>query len=101
MSTGRISRDDVAHVADLARLELDDDQIDHFTDHLGSVLDHASEIEELDLDDVPPMTNPRSLSNVLRADVVGATLERDAVLDVAPAAEDGRFRVPPILGEQP
>jgi aspartyl-tRNA(Asn)/glutamyl-tRNA(Gln) amidotransferase subunit C len=99
--TQRISRDDVAHVAGLARLDLDDGQIDHFTQHLASVLDHASEIENLDLDGVEPMTNPRSLTNVMREDIVGATLDRDAVLAQAPVAEGGRFRVPPILGEAP
>lgn len=99
--TERISRDDVAHVADLARLDLDDAQIDHFTQHLASVLDHASEIENLDLDDVAPMTNPRSLTNVMRDDTVGTTLDRGAVLDQAPDAEGGRFCVPPILGEAP
>lgn len=99
--TDRISRDDVAHVADLARLDLDATQIDHFTSHLASVLDHASEIENLNLDDVAPMTNPRSLSNVMRDDVVGDTLDRDVVLRSAPDAESGRFRVPPILGEAP
>lgn len=97
----RISHADVAHVANLARLDLDDDQIDHFTRHLASVLDHASDIADLDLDDVPPMTHPVPLSNVMRDDVIGPTLDRDAVLDEAPADEDGRFRVPPILGEAP
>ena len=99
--TDKISRDDVAHVADLARLDLDDAQIDHFTNHLSSVLAHASEIESLDLDGVAPMTNPRALSNVMRDDVVGETLDRAVVLASAPSSEDGRFRVPPILAETP
>lgn len=98
---GRISRDEVAHVAMLARLRLDDDQLDRFTGQLAAVLDHAADVEALDLSDVPPTTHPYPLKNVLRPDVVGETLDRDEVLEAAPAAEEGRFRVPPILGEAP
>ena len=59
------------------------------------------DIEALDLADVEPDVPPLPLRNVLRDDVVGPTLDRDEVLAAAPAAEDGRFRVPPILGEEP
>lgn len=97
--TERISRQDVAHVANLALLDLSADQIDHFTEHLARVLDQASEIEDLDLDDVAPMTHPLPLSNVMRDDVVGETLDRDVVLASAPAVEDGQFAVPSILGD--
>ena len=96
-----LSRDDVAHVAKLARIVLDDAEIDHFTDHLAKVLDHASQLEQLDLDDVPKMSHPYPLANVLRDDVPGETLDRDEVLAQAPAADDGQFQVPPILGEAP
>ena len=96
-----ISRDDVARVAQLARLTLTDDELDRFTGQLGAVLDHARDIEALDIDDVPPTAHPYPLVNVLRADEVGATLDRDEVLAQAPSTEDGRFRVPPILGEEP
>ena len=96
-----LSRDDVAHVARLARIVLDDREVDHFTEHLGKVLDHASQLESLDLDDVPPMAHPYPLSNVLRDDVVGDTLDRDEVLGQAPEADDGQFSVPSILGEAP
>lgn len=97
----RISRDDVAHIATLARLRLTDEELDHFTEHLGSVLDHATDIEELDLDGVPPMSHPYQLANVLRADEPGELVDRDEVLAVAPQVEDGQFRVPPVLGETP
>ncbi|MCB1249501.1 MAG: Asp-tRNA(Asn)/Glu-tRNA(Gln) amidotransferase subunit GatC [Acidimicrobiales bacterium] len=96
-----ISRDDVARVAQLARLTLTDDELDRFTGQLGAVLDHARDIEALDIDDVPPTAHPYPLVNVLRADEVGATLDRDEVLAQAPSAEDGRFRVPTILGQEP
>lgn len=96
-----ITRDDVAHVARLARLALDDDQLDVFTGQLAAVLDHARDVEALDVAGVPPMSHPYPLVNVLRDDVVGARLDRGEVLAAAPVAEDGRFRVPPVLGEEP
>jgi len=97
----RISRDEVAHVARLARLELTDDELTTFTGQLADVLAHADDVEALDLDDVAPTSHPLPLGNVLRPDTVGPTLDPDEVLAAAPHAEDGRFRVPPILGEAP
>ncbi|HEV7721426.1 MAG TPA: Asp-tRNA(Asn)/Glu-tRNA(Gln) amidotransferase subunit GatC [Iamia sp.] len=97
----RITRDDVAHVARLARLELSDDELGTFTGQLAAVLEHAEDVEALDLAGVPPTAHPLPLVNVFRPDVVGPTLDPDEVLAVAPAVEDGRFRVPPILGEAP
>lgn len=97
----RISRDDVAHVARLARLELDDEELDRFTEQLGAVLDHARDVEALDVDDVVPTSHPLPLQNVLRDDVVRPSVDRDEVLAAAPSVESGRFRVPPVLGEAP
>ncbi len=101
MSEPRLSTDDVAHVARLARLALSPDEIERATEQLAGVLDHFADIDALDLDGIEPMTQPYPLVNVLRDDVEGPCLDRDEVLAVAPAAEDGRFRVPPILGEEP
>ncbi|HEX2042017.1 MAG TPA: Asp-tRNA(Asn)/Glu-tRNA(Gln) amidotransferase subunit GatC [Acidimicrobiales bacterium] len=97
----RISRDDVAHVAGLARLRLTDEELDRFTEQLGAVLDHAADVAALDTSGVPPTAHPLPLVNVLRPDTVVPGLDRDEVLAQAPAAEDGRFRVPRILGEAP
>lgn len=97
----RITRDDVAHVARLARLRLTDDELDHFTEQLDAVLDHAADVEALDVSGVEPTAHPLPLVNVLRADVVRSSLDRAEVLAQAPLAEDGRFRVPPVLGEAP
>jgi aspartyl-tRNA(Asn)/glutamyl-tRNA(Gln) amidotransferase subunit C len=99
--SARISRDDVAHVAKLARLELDDAELDTFTAQLGAILDHAEDVEALELADVPPTSHPYPLVNVLRVDAPGATLAPADALAAAPSAEDGRFRVPTILGEEP
>jgi aspartyl-tRNA(Asn)/glutamyl-tRNA(Gln) amidotransferase subunit C len=96
-----LSRDEVAHVAKLARLRLTDEQLDTFTPQLAAVLDHAADVEALDLADVPPTAHPFPLANVWRPDVARDAGIRDAVLDQAPAAEDGMFRVPPVLGEAP
>lgn len=99
--SARITRAEVAHVATLARLHLDDDQAKVFTGQLDAILDHARDVEALDLDGVEPMTHPYPLTNVARVDEVGATLTNDDALAAAPQAEDGRFRVPTILGEAP
>jgi aspartyl-tRNA(Asn)/glutamyl-tRNA(Gln) amidotransferase subunit C len=97
----RISTADVAHVANLARLSLTSDELDRYTHQLADVLGHFADIDALALDGVAPMTQPYPLRNVLRPDMIGDCLDRDEVLSQAPAAEDGRFRVPPILGEAP
>ena len=96
-----ISRKDVAHVAQLARLQLTDEEIELFTTQLAAVLDHADALRRLDTEGVVPMAHPLPVRNVLRDDVPTPGLDRDEVLAVAPAAEDGRFRVPRILGEAP
>jgi aspartyl-tRNA(Asn)/glutamyl-tRNA(Gln) amidotransferase subunit C len=96
-----ITREDVAHVARLARLHVTDEELDLFTGQLAAVLDHARDVESLDVGDVPPTAHPLPLQNVLRPDVVKPSLDRDEVLAVAPSVEDDRFAVPPILGEEP
>ncbi len=96
-----LSRDEVAHVAKLARLLLTDAELDTFTPQLAAVLEHAADVEALDLDDVPPTAHPFPLKNVWRPDVPRDAGIRDAVLAEAPATEDGMFRVPPVLGEAP
>lgn len=97
----RITRDDVAHVARLARLTLTEDELDLFTGQLGAVLDHAADVEALDVGDVEPTAHPHPLRNVLRDDVPAPGVDRDEVLAAAPAVEADQFRVPPILGEEP
>jgi aspartyl-tRNA(Asn)/glutamyl-tRNA(Gln) amidotransferase subunit C len=97
----RISTDDVAHVARLARLALTPEELVLFTGQLGAVLDHARDVEALDTAGVPPTAHPLPLANVLRDDVVVPSLDRAEVLGQAPAVEADRFRVPRILGEAP
>ncbi len=99
--TERITTDDVAQVARLAHLSLDDDELATMTHQLAAVLDHAADVEALELDGVEPTTHPLPLRNVWRADEVGPTLNRDEVLAAAPAVDQDRFEVPAILGEEP
>jgi aspartyl-tRNA(Asn)/glutamyl-tRNA(Gln) amidotransferase subunit C len=99
--SARITREDVEHVARLARLALSEEEVVALTDELGAILDYAAEVAALDTHDVPPTAHPIPLQNVFRNDEVRASLPRDDVLAEAPAAEDGRFRVPRILGEAP
>ncbi len=99
--SARITSDDVAHVARLARLELRPEQVEVFTGQLAAILEHAEDVEALDLAGVEPTSHPFPLVNVLRADEPGPTLPNDEALAAAPQAEDGRFRVPTILGEAP
>jgi aspartyl-tRNA(Asn)/glutamyl-tRNA(Gln) amidotransferase subunit C len=94
----RISVAEVAKVARLARLALTEEELARATVQLGDIVDHFADIDELDLDGVEPMTQPFPLTNVLRDDVVASTLDRDEVLAAAPDVEDGRFKVPPIIG---
>ena len=95
----RISREEVAHVARLAQLALSEDELDAFTSQLAAVLDHAADLEALDVDDVEPSTHPFPLKNIFRVDEPGEGFEVEEVLEVAPKVEESQFRVPPILGE--
>jgi aspartyl-tRNA(Asn)/glutamyl-tRNA(Gln) amidotransferase subunit C len=97
----RISPEQVAHVALLARLALTPEELERFTEQLGAVLEHAQDVEALDTAGVPPTAHPLPLANVWRDDVVTPSLDRAEVLSQAPAVEANRFRVPRILGDPP
>lgn len=88
-------------MAVLARLALTDEELDLFTRQLAQVLDHAADVAALDLEGVTPTAHPLPLANVLRPDEPVVCLDRDEVLAAAPVVEDGRFRVPRIVGEAP
>ena len=100
-ATGGITREEVAHLARLARLALDDAELDALSGQLDVILGAVAKIGEVsDAADVPPTTHAVPVENVQRPDVVRPSLPRDAVLAGAPAAEDGRFRVPQILADE-
>lgn len=91
----------MAHVANLAKLSLSDEEELMYTDQLAAILDHVRDIMALDAESLEPTAHPLELVNVFRADEETLSLDRDEVLSQAPASEDGRFLVPRILGEAP
>ena len=89
-----IDRDQVLHVAKLARLELSDDEVDQMASELSGILEHVDRISALDLSGVEPTSHVVELENVLRPDEPTPSLGRDAALSNAPDPFDGAFRVP-------
>lgn len=95
-----ISREEVAHLARLARLAVTDEELDVFAGQLDVILGAVARVGEVAAEDIPPTSHAVPLTNVLRPDELRDCLDRDAVLAAAPAVEDGRFRVPRILDEE-
>ena len=95
----QISRDEVAHLARLARLSLTDSELDSFAGQLDAILGHVSQIQAVDVTDVEPTDNPLKSVNITRPDAVEPCLTQDQAMAQAPKAVDGRFAVPRILGE--
>jgi len=89
-----IERNQVLHVARLARLRLDDDEVERMREELSGILDHVEMLSELDLEGVEPTSHVIELENVLREDVPRPSLERDRALTGAPDAAAAGFRVP-------
>lgn len=92
-----ISKDDVLHVAKLARLTLSDDEVDLFTDQLDQILGHAGKIRELDTSGIEPTSHALPVKNVFREDEIKPSLSKDDVLANAPEKESGSFKVPKIV----
>jgi aspartyl-tRNA(Asn)/glutamyl-tRNA(Gln) amidotransferase subunit C len=95
-----ITRTEVAHLARLSRLELREDELDHLAGQLEVILGAVAKVSEVAGADVPPTSHPLPLTNVTRPDETRPGLTADEALAGAPAAEEGRFRVPRILGEE-
>jgi aspartyl-tRNA(Asn)/glutamyl-tRNA(Gln) amidotransferase subunit C len=95
----QISRDDIAHLARLARLSLTDGELSSFAGQLDAILAHVGQIQAVDVTGVEATDNPLKDVNVTRPDVVQPCLTQDEALSGAPNAVDGRFAVPRILGE--
>jgi aspartyl-tRNA(Asn)/glutamyl-tRNA(Gln) amidotransferase subunit C len=89
-----LEREQVVHVARLARLELDDDELARMAQELSAVLDHVERIRELDLVDVPPTSHAVDVAGVMRPDEPVPSLPRDVVLAAAPEPVGGGFGVP-------
>jgi aspartyl-tRNA(Asn)/glutamyl-tRNA(Gln) amidotransferase subunit C len=93
-----ITREDVLHVARLARLEIPDDQVERVQAELGAILEAVSKVSELDLEDVKPTSHPLDLVNVWGADDPRPSLPREDALANAPDPVEGAFRVPAVGG---
>ena len=89
-----IDRDQVLHVARLARLRLSEEEIERMPGELSTILDHIEKINELDLESVEPTSHVVEVENVLRADEPRESWPRENILELAPDAADGGFRVP-------
>lgn len=89
-----IDREQVLHVARLARLRLSDEEVDTMVGELSSILTHIERISELDLEGVPPTTHVVEVGNALRADEPRPSLPRETIFEQAPATQDGGFLVP-------
>jgi aspartyl-tRNA(Asn)/glutamyl-tRNA(Gln) amidotransferase subunit C len=94
-----ISRDEVAHLAMLARIDLSDAELDKMSGELAVILESVARVSEVAADDVPPMSHPLPLTNVTRPDDVRPSLTAEEALAGAPASEQQRFSVPRILDE--
>src|SRR3954471_3461236 len=95
-----LSRDEVAHLADLARIDLTAAELDHLAPQLSVILESVASIQGVAGDDVPPTSHALPLTNVFRADVVEPCLTPEEALSGAPAQEQQRFAVPRILGDE-
>ena len=94
-----ISREEVRHLADLARIDLSDAELDHLAPQLSVILDSIKSINEVAAADVPPTSHALPLTNVFREDVVGHTFTAEQALSGAPDSDENRFKVPAILDE--
>lgn len=92
-----LTREEVLHVAQLARLRLQPEEIEVFTRQLNDILKYVEKLQELDTEDVPPLCHVVPVYNAFRADEVKESLPRDQALDNAPAREEGSFLVPRII----
>jgi aspartyl-tRNA(Asn)/glutamyl-tRNA(Gln) amidotransferase subunit C len=94
----KISKEDVTHVANLARLELDEAAVDKFSHQIGTILDYVDTLNRLDTTGVSPTSHAIFLTNAFREDEIGTHLDLELALSNAPEKEEGTFRVPRVIG---
>ncbi len=93
----RLTRDQVLHVAELAKLKLTDVEVDLFQEQLSAILAYADHLDELDTESIPPTAGVLALRNVMRLDQVRPSFPRTAMLENAPDTEEGLVRVQAVL----
>ncbi len=94
----KITRDEVLHVAKLARLNMDESSVDKFSGQIGTILEYVDKLREVDTEGVKPTSHAIFLSNAFREDEVKEHLDRNTALANAPEQEDGAFLVPRVVG---
>lgn len=92
-----LTRKEVEHIADLARLDLSDQELDRFREQLSAILDYAARLQDLDTSGIPPTSSVLPARSVLRKDEPRPGLSLEDLLHNAPDSESGQFRVPPVL----
>ncbi|RME88094.1 MAG: Asp-tRNA(Asn)/Glu-tRNA(Gln) amidotransferase subunit GatC [Anaerolineae bacterium] len=94
-----LTREEVEHIATLARLRLSDEELERYREQLSAILDYVAKLQELDTSDIPPTSSVLTEATPLRADEPRPGLEREALLRNAPAQEKGQFKIPPVFEE--
>jgi aspartyl-tRNA(Asn)/glutamyl-tRNA(Gln) amidotransferase subunit C len=94
----KITKEEVMHAAELARLDVDEKSIDMFADQIGKILEYIETLNRVDTRDVIPTSHAISLTNAFREDIEKEHMERDKALANAPEKEDGHFIVPKVIG---
>lgn len=93
----KLSREEIEHIADLAKLALAEDELLRYQEQLSAMLEYFERIQKLDTDAIPPTATVLPLRNVMRADDPATLFERDDLLAGAPESEEGCFKVPAVL----
>ncbi len=93
----KITKDEVIHVADLSRLDLDEDSIDKFAGQIATILEYVDKLRHADTEGVPPTSHAIFLSNAFREDGETVHIDRDMAIANAPEKEDGSFVVPKVI----
>ena len=94
----KITKDEILHVAELARLEIDEASIDKFAVQIGNILDYVDQLRQVDTSGIKPTSHALALTNAFREDAETEHLEHEASLANAPEQEDGSFVVPKVVG---
>jgi aspartyl-tRNA(Asn)/glutamyl-tRNA(Gln) amidotransferase subunit C len=93
-----VTRKDVEHIAELARLKFKDEELENFTHQLNDILAYMEQLNELDTENVEPLSHPTEGSNVFREDITKSSLDREHALKNAPDKDDEFFKVPKVIG---
>ncbi len=93
-----VTRKDVEHIAELARLKFKEDELENFTEQLNEILSYVEKLNELDTENVLPLSHPVEGENVFREDEVKVSVDRKDALKNAPDSDDEFFRVPKVIG---